>query len=349
MAAATVEAIELAHHLNKMVAAAATTPPPMPPGDSLAVVPAHPSIQAVYVADARSVAVTTHEFFAEVLPNILVALLVFSVIIVIAWMWTKFWAFLLRQCGVPEHWVRFSKYVWAIVMLLVAVAAALGAIGVNVGHAVLALGLMSIAFSYGLGDLISNVVSGIRLQTNGLFANHKSVRVAGIEGTIVSMNLLYVVVKPTALPTAGSRGGSVEADSVLVPNTMFTGSPVEVWWERGRAPDYEGKPSRGLSVANHRTYGLAKRQADQDAGTMLSLASKAMEEGRFSSMQPHQTPGAATTSAAAVASLLQSTDVVDLAKQRLDEQRRAYAKNAATSGGSAMHYRPSPNKEGLTF
>jgi hypothetical protein len=324
-----------------------TTPPPPPLLSSSSGGPA--SLGGTFVRDAHIVALTTHDFFAEVLPGLLLVFLVFAGFAVLTWIWTTVWAFLLRRCGLPEHWVRLTTYLWAIVMVLFGLAAAFGAVGINFGHLFIGFGLLSIAFSAGVGSTIANLFSGIMLQTHGLYANHERVRLPsynGLTGSIVSMNLLHVVVRPDATSPAGP--GAFAPQSVLVPNTVFTDTPVEVEWSQQRQPAYPNKPARAsfgsssgggsggaMTTAQRRAYGAAKRQADLDieAGDGAGPAGPAIS-GRFAG----RTGGGGEASSGSNGNGMVggSLGLGQLAKLKLEEQRhrRRVVAGSRAGGGS---------------
>jgi len=205
--------------------------------------------RGLYVEDADKLAVVSHDFFAEFIPDVLLIFLVFAAFTLITFVWTTLWGFMLRKCRLPEHWVRLTQYLWAVTLLLFGLAAAFGAVGIDFGQLFLGFGLFSIAFSTGVGSTIANVFSGIMLQTHGLYEHHDKVRLLGynnLTGRIESMNLLHVRITPE--PSASSDGFSPQ--TVLVPNTIFTSTPVEVMWKEA--------PRKSASRYTQRQY-VAKK------------------------------------------------------------------------------------------
>lgn len=226
---------------------------------------AAPTPDSAFVADAHAVASGSHDFFAEVVPGTLLVAGVLAAFAAVAWVFTTIWAFCLRRCYVPDHWVRLTAYAWWLGLLAAGVWAAFGAAGIEPQHLFFGIGLFAIAFSAGCSSTIGNCAAGMTLQTHGLFANHSRVRLqgyGGITGRIVSMNLMHVIVEPDAAP-AGP--GAFAPHAVLVPNTVFCSTPVEVEWAHDRHPAYPAKPSRSLqTVAQKRAYAADKRRADDE-------------------------------------------------------------------------------------
>ena len=248
----------------------------------------------------------THDFVTQFLPTFLLVFLILLTGVLVAWTWTTLWSWALWQCGVPDHWRRLTTYLWAITLVTVGVAAALTAVGVDVGHVFIGLGLLGIAVSAGMSSTIANVFSGIMLQTHGLFANHQTVILRSygdLTGTITAMNLLHVTINEKPKDKLVER-------TVLVPNTVVTDTPVEVVWKEGSAPSRQ-QPS-GLAMATPRAFyafAEAARRDDVPPRTTTRL-------------HAHPSP--------------EPANIAELARVRLQEQRQR--RSVAKADGEAWKF-----------
>ena len=86
----------------------------------------------------------------------------------------------------------------------------MGTLGVNIGAMVAGLGLTGFALGLALRDILSNVVSGVLVLLYRPFKRDDRITVSGFEGTVVSVDLRYTILK-------------TENGKVLIPNaTLFT-------------------------------------------------------------------------------------------------------------------------------
>lgn len=300
-------------------AAAASMPSP-PPGMSPAATAA--AAEEPLLEEVQTVAVASHEFFAEALTDVAWVFAVLVAFCLLAWLWITVWAFLLRLCRMPDHWVRLTAYAWGALLLAMGVMAALGAVGVNVAQAAVTLGLFSIACTYGLGSVFADLAAGVRLQMNGLFASHAQVRLPALNnltGTIVSMNLLHVVVRPS-----GSGGGDSASSSaggphhVLVPNKDMTDGTVEVWWQREQ--HFEEQPSRAFLTAGGTGGPTAARPMTASEQRAAALAKRHDDgPGRFAggADAPFRAAPALEAAGAAVSLPQRAKQLLDAKRQRL--------------------------------
>lgn len=238
---------------------------------------------SAYVAEAHAVASSSHEFFAEIVPAILLVFAVLAVFALFTWVWVTLWTYCLRGCYVPEHWVRFTAYIWGITLVLAGAWFAFSAIGISLTHFFFGIGLFAIAFSAGCSSAISNFAAGFMLQTHNLYASHQRVRLPSLNnvtGRIVSMNLWHVVLEPdSAAAGGGGDAAAFATHALIVPNAVFWDSPVFVEFAPERHPAYPAKPSRSpYTVAQKRAVGAEKRMADGDVDSGGATAQMA---GRF--------------------------------------------------------------------
>lgn len=97
-----------------------------------------------------------------------------------------------------------------VTLVLVGGISALGTLGVNIGAMVAGLGLTGFALGLALRDILSNVVSGVLVLLYRPFKRDDRITVSGFEGTVVSVDLRYTILK-------------TEKGKVLIPNaTLFT-------------------------------------------------------------------------------------------------------------------------------
>lgn len=75
---------------------------------------------------------------------------------------------------------------------------ALGTLGVDVTGLIAGLGLTGFALGFALKDIISSTVAGVLILLNRPFAAGDRIRVAGVEGTVSSIELRYTAVADAA-------------------------------------------------------------------------------------------------------------------------------------------------------
>lgn len=225
-------------------AASPTAPPPpshLPPHGHGGPQP----LTNVFVQDVDGLSTSSYVFFSVVVPALFKFFLVFTAFLVLTWVWIRLWMFFLWKCSVSDNWIRLTAYCWAILLGFAGFWLAFASIGIDFTHIFFGFGFLAIVFSAGCMGTISNFASGMRLQLRGLYANHELIRLRGYNnfvGTIESMNVFDVVMRPE--PVEGDKTNEFVADSVIVPNTVFTDFPVDVIWSKGKTPDYGAKPSR---------------------------------------------------------------------------------------------------------
>ncbi|MDA3956566.1 mechanosensitive ion channel domain-containing protein [Oceanispirochaeta sp.] len=91
----------------------------------------------------------------------------------------------------------------------------LGTLGINVSALVAGLGLTGFALGFALKDIISNILSGVLILLYRPFKIGNTIKVAGYEGIVVSIDLRY-----TELISEGNK--------MLIPNSKLFTEPITV-------------------------------------------------------------------------------------------------------------------------
>ncbi len=103
----------------------------------------------------------------------------------------------------------------SITLIIFGFITALGTLGINVSALVAGLGLTGFALGFALKDTISNLLSGVLILLYRPFEKGNRIKVAGYEGTVVSIDLRY-----TELDSEGNK--------VLIPNSKLFTDPITV-------------------------------------------------------------------------------------------------------------------------
>ena len=103
----------------------------------------------------------------------------------------------------------------SITLIIFGFITALGTLGVNVSALVAGLGLTGFALGFALKDTIANLLSGVLILLYRPFEKGNRIKVAGYEGTVVSIDLRY-----TELDSEGNK--------VLIPNSKLFTDPITV-------------------------------------------------------------------------------------------------------------------------
>ena len=103
----------------------------------------------------------------------------------------------------------------SITLIIFGFVTALGTLGINVSALVAGLGLTGFALGFALKDTISNLLSGVLILLYRPFEKGNRIKVAGYEGTVVSIDLRY-----TELDSEGNK--------VLIPNSKLFTDPITV-------------------------------------------------------------------------------------------------------------------------
>jgi small conductance mechanosensitive channel len=92
---------------------------------------------------------------------------------------------------------------------------ALGTAGVNVSALVAGLGLTGFALGFAFRDILSNMLAGILLLLYRPFARGDHITVAGLDGSVVHIDLRYTVL-------------SAQDKTILLPNSNLFTNPIIV-------------------------------------------------------------------------------------------------------------------------
>lgn len=111
---------------------------------------------------------------------------------------------------------KFFAQASRVVFTLFGVITALGTIGINVSALVAGLGLTGFALGFAFKDTISNILSGVLILLYRPFNIDDTIKVAGFEGKVISVDLRY-----TKLDS--------EEGTVLIPNSKCFTDPVVVF------------------------------------------------------------------------------------------------------------------------
>lgn len=102
-----------------------------------------------------------------------------------------------------------SKICWAILLVTI-----LGKLGVNIGPIVAGLGVTGFILGFAFQESLGNLASGLMIAINEPFKIGDYVIVAGLEGTIVKVDMMA-----TVLATADNK-------KVVIPNKSAWGAPI---------------------------------------------------------------------------------------------------------------------------
>ena len=102
-----------------------------------------------------------------------------------------------------------------ITLIIFGFVTALGTLGVNVSVLVAGIGLTGFAIGFALKDTISNLLAGVLILVYRPFEIGNHIKIAGYEGTVVSIDLRY-----TELEGEGNK--------ILIPNSKIFTDPIIV-------------------------------------------------------------------------------------------------------------------------
>ena len=102
-----------------------------------------------------------------------------------------------------------TKALWAFLIVTV-----LGRLGVNVGPLIAGLGVTGFILGFAFQESLGNLASGLMIAINQPFKVGDYVIVAGLEGTVLEVNMMA-----TVMATADNK-------KVVVPNKSVWGSPI---------------------------------------------------------------------------------------------------------------------------
>ncbi len=110
-----------------------------------------------------------------------------------------------------------SKVLWAILVVII-----LGKLGVDVGPLVAGLGVTGFILGFAFQESLGNLASGLMIAINEPFKIGDYVIVAGLEGTVLKVDMMA-----TVLATADNK-------KVVIPNKSAWGSPITNFSALGR-------------------------------------------------------------------------------------------------------------------
>ena len=110
-----------------------------------------------------------------------------------------------------------GKICWAVLLVVV-----LGKLGVDVGPIVAGLGVTGFILGFAFQESLGNLASGLMIAINEPFKIGDYVIVAGLEGTVIKMDMMA-----TTLATADNK-------KVVIPNKSAWGAPITNFSALGR-------------------------------------------------------------------------------------------------------------------
>ena len=132
-----------------------------------------------------------------------------------------------------------GKICWAVLIVVI-----LGKLGVNVGPIIAGLGVTGFILGFAFQESLGNLASGLMIAINEPFKIGDYVIVAGLEGTVIKMDMMAAT-----LATADNK-------KVVIPNKSAWGSPITNFSALGRRRvdikigiDYGCDVSKAIKVA----------------------------------------------------------------------------------------------------
>lgn len=120
-----------------------------------------------------------------------------------------------RRFNLDDHLASLLARTSKITLIIVGFVTALGTLGINISALVAGLGLTGFALGFALKDTISNLLSGILILLYRPFKIGHTIKIAGFEGKVTSIDLRY-----TQLLS--------EDDKILIPNSKLFTDPITV-------------------------------------------------------------------------------------------------------------------------
>lgn len=162
------------------------------------------------------------EVIAETdLPLLLLAIATFLFTVAVAFSLPELVAQFLAAARVRERLTRAVSIGLFLAILGTGTAVALSVFDLDVGHQVLALGLVGIALSYGWGVEISNIAAGISLPAYAPIEVGRTITIERMTGVVEYVTLRYTRLR--APLAADGTGGN----RIWVPNHYFAQFPCE--------------------------------------------------------------------------------------------------------------------------
>ena len=149
------------------------------------------------------------------LPKLAAVLFIIVLFYVLAKFVKRLIIALAEKLKFDPYLTKFFAQASRVVFTLFGVITALGTVGINVSALVAGLGLTGFALGFAFKDTISNILSGVLILLYRPFIVGDTIKVAGFEGKVTSVDLRY-----TKLDS--------EEGTVLIPNSKCFTDPVVV-------------------------------------------------------------------------------------------------------------------------
>jgi len=120
-----------------------------------------------------------------------------------------------ERLKLDSHLISLFARTSSITLMIFGLVTALGTLGINVSALVAGLGLTGFALGFALKDTVTNLISGALILLYKPFKIGDTIKVAGFEGCVVSIDLRY-----TELNSDGVR--------ILIPNSKLFTDPITV-------------------------------------------------------------------------------------------------------------------------
>lgn len=151
--------------------------------------------------------------FVSFLPKLVAAIIILLVGLIIKWLLMRLLRRFLKKKAQPlmDMFVTNSVniLIWVFVLLSV-----MGALGLNTTSIITALGAAGLAIGLALQGSLSNIASGLLLLGSKVFKGGDYVTINGIEGTVVSTDLMF------------THLNSVDNKHIAVPNSGITANNI---------------------------------------------------------------------------------------------------------------------------
>lgn len=138
-----------------------------------------------------------------------------------------------------------------IIIWILATIIALNNAGYDVGAALAGLGIGGLALAMAGKDTVENMFGGLTIFMDKPFTIHDRVRVAGYEGTVEEIGLRSTRIK------------TLEGRIVTIPNSQFSGSPVE---------NVTAEPTRKVLSTIGLTYDMSADQMEEALAILRKIA-----------------------------------------------------------------------------
>lgn len=167
----------------------------------------------------HSVMAFGQELIAVRFPKFVGFAIIFTFALVLAYVLPMLFDEILRRFQTPRNFRRLFDILAKLTIVIIGLWLGLAAVGIDFFGIVLTFGVITIAVSYGIGQIVSNVFGGIMLQTNDRVQVGSDISIQGIRGVVVEMTLECVMLQSHATPGAEE----------CIPNHWFGQFPVTIF------------------------------------------------------------------------------------------------------------------------